>query len=67
MKAGIAVDDWKLPVFRRRLTEAGFKYKDAGALMIGVTFLTVEYDDMLKLKRVLEACQGECREAKANG
>lgn len=61
MKAGIAVDDWKLPIFRKRLTEAGYDYEDAGALTAGTTLLTVETGDMLALTKVLEACQAECR------
>lgn len=60
MKAGIAVDNWKLPVFRRRLTDAGFVYTDAGDFTHNTTFLTVETNDMLKLKKVLEQCQREC-------
>lgn len=60
MRAGIAVDDWKLPVFRKRLTEAGFEYQDGGALTAAATLLTVETADVLKLKRVIERCQAEC-------
>jgi hypothetical protein len=60
MKAGIAVDDWKLPVFRRRLTEAGYTYEDAGPLTGAVTLLKVETDNLLKLKATLEECQAEC-------
>lgn len=60
-KAGIAVDDWKLPVFRERLTAAGYTYEDAGEAMPGITMLTVVTDDLLKLKGVLEGCQAECR------
>jgi hypothetical protein len=63
MKAGIAVDNWKLPVFRKRLTEAGYEYKDAGGLTGDTTILTVETTDILKLKKVLERCQAECRAA----
>lgn len=61
MKAGIAVDNWKLPVFRKRLKEAGYEYRDGGALTGDTTLLTVEADDMLALKKVLESCQAECR------
>ena len=64
MKAGIAVDNWKLPVFRKRLTEAGYAYDDAGELTPGTTLLTVKMTDMLALKKVLERCQSECREMK---
>ena len=64
MKAGIAVDNWKLPVFRDRLTAAGYKYEDGGALTGDTTLLTVQTDNMLKLKKVLEECQAACREMK---
>lgn len=61
MKAGIAVDNWKLPVFRRRLEAAGYQYQDGGPLTADATLLTVETADMLALKKVIEACQAACR------
>lgn len=61
MKAAIGVDDWKLPVFRKRLKEAGYDYKEVGALTADTTLLTVVTDDMIALQRVLEKCQAECR------
>lgn len=64
MKATIAVDNWKLPVFRRRLEAAGYKYEDAGPFTGDTTILTVETNDLLRLKRVLEECQAECRRRK---
>jgi hypothetical protein len=64
MKAGIVVDNWKLHVFRKRLTAAGYTYKDGGPMPGDTTLLTVETNDMLKLKRVLEECQAECRKMK---
>ena len=67
-KSGIVVDDWKLPVFRRRLTEAGFTYSDKGEFTAGTTVLTVDFEesDFTKLKGVLEASQAECRRQRAN-
>jgi len=32
MKAGVAVDDWKLPVFRKLLSEAGFEFTECPGL-----------------------------------
>lgn len=64
MKAGIALDDWKLPVFRKRLEAAGYEYHDAGGLTANTTVLTVETSDILRLKRVIEECQAECRKMK---
>lgn len=63
MKAGIAVDNWKLPVFRKRLTEAGYVYKDAGALTHDTTLLQVETDGVTALAEVIAACQAECSAA----
>lgn len=63
-KAGIAVDDWKLPVFRKRLKAAGYTYEDAGSLTPGTTTLTVQTDNILALKKVLEQCQSECAKQK---
>lgn len=60
MKVGIVIDNWKLPVFRKRLTDAGFGYTDAGGLTSNSTVLTVETDNILKLKRVIEDCQLAC-------
>lgn len=64
MKAGIAVDNWKLRTFRRMLSEAGYTYVDGGALTHDATLLTVETDDVLKLKEILEKCQAACRRIK---
>lgn len=64
MKAGIAVDNWKLPVFREQLTKAGYKYEDGGAVTGDVTLLTVVTDDLVSLRSLLERCQAICRTAK---
>jgi hypothetical protein len=63
-KAGIVVDDWKLPVFRRRLKEAGFEFEEKGNLTKGSSVLTVQTNNLLRLKGVLEAAQRECRKSK---
>lgn len=60
MKAGIVVDDWKLPVFRERLTAAGFTYTDAGGLTHDTTVLTVVTDDVSRLGDIVKECQREC-------
>jgi hypothetical protein len=67
MKAGIAVDNWKLPIFRKRLTDAGYEYEDGGALTGDTTLLTVETENTLALQKLLESCQSECRKAHEKG
>lgn len=66
LRVGIAVDNWKLPVFRRLLTEAGYAYRDGGALTAETTFLKVETSNILDLKSVIERCQEECRKEQGN-
>ena len=61
MKIGITLDNWKLPVFRQMLSNAGYVYKDAGALIGDTTLLTVETEDRDGVQRVLERAQAACR------
>lgn len=64
MKAGIAVDDWKLPVFRKRLEDAGFAYEDKGALTGDTTLLQVSTYDSEGLARVVKRANDECARMK---
>lgn len=61
MKAGIVLDDWKLPVFRKALTEGGYAYEDKGEATIGTTLLHVEFTDPEHLRRVVEGAADECK------
>ena len=65
MKAAIALDDWKLVVFRKRLTEAGYEYEDAGEFTPGVTILHVEYTELRPLATLVAACQDECERSRS--
>lgn len=59
-KAGIALDDWKLPIFRQRLEQAGYAYEDGGAPAPGVTILNVQFLDQAHLTRVVTEANAEC-------
>lgn len=61
MKAGIIVDDWKLAVFRKALTDAGYTYKDGGEVKPGLTLLTVQFTDQAALQKVLQEAADECK------
>lgn len=67
MKAGIVVDNWKLPVFRKRLTKAGYDYRDGGAITVDTSLLLVETNNTLALKKVLERCETECQTMRWRG
>ena len=64
IKAVIVLEDWKLPIFRKRLESAGFEYKDKGAFTVDSTMLHVETDDLSGLNKVLKNCYKECEKLK---
>lgn len=59
--AAIALDDWKLPIFRKRLKKAGYEYEDAGGFAGQNTILKVKYTDLKHLTKVVTKCEDECR------
>jgi hypothetical protein len=59
MRVGIALHDWKLPIFERHLSQAGYAYKKGAGLTADTFFLYVETDDAMALKKVVVAAQKE--------
>lgn len=59
MKVGIVVDTWKLSIFERRLTRAGYSYTNFGEMTEGVTTLTVVTDNPEALLAVTQAANTE--------
>ena len=59
MKACIAVDDWKLDLFRRRLVEAGYEFTEGPGLAADTRHLYVEAGDATALARVVGAANAE--------
>ena len=55
MKAGIAIDKWKLPVFDRHLSEAGYTYKKGPGLTKDTLFLKVKFDDLKAFETLVRA------------
>jgi hypothetical protein len=64
MRVGIALDPWKLEVFKRRLDDAGFTYeiKTGGDPLF--TLLIVEVERAAILQPVVEAANNECARRK---
>lgn len=60
MRAGIAVDNWKLPVFREKLKAAGYTYEDKGEITPDSTMLMVETTDIVALGKVVTAANVAC-------
>ena len=66
MKAAIALDDWKLPIFDRRLTSAGYSYEKHPGLTNDTLTLTVITDDVEALEKVVRAANTEAAARKGN-
>lgn len=59
--AGIALDTWKLPIFRRRLDEAGYSYTEHPGITKDTSMLNVKTERLAPLQRVIEAAQLEAK------
>ena len=63
-KAAVMIDDWKLPIFKRILDDAGYKYAQLPGLTADTICLQVEYDFVSTLKPFIEKAQTECGKIK---
>lgn len=59
MKAGIAIDNWKFPIFERRLKQAGYSFERADGLTEEAMVLTVVTDNLEALGIVVQAANTE--------
>lgn len=57
--AAFVIDDWKLPIFKRHLDQAGYAFENAGAFTAGTTILKVETDNLEALATVARAAAKE--------
>lgn len=64
--AGIAIDNWKLPIFKRHLDAGGFSYTEHPGLTADALVLKVETPTIAILQPVVEAAQQECGNARKN-
>lgn len=44
IRAGIAIDTWKFPIFERHLSDAGFEYEQAPGAADDTLLLTVQIE-----------------------
>lgn len=59
--AGIAIDNWKLEIFRKHLDEAGYSYTEHPGLTPEAMILKVKTERLAPLQRVIERAQKECK------
>ena len=64
MKAGIVVDNWKLKIFDKVLTDAGYKYEKFDGPGPNISTLTVQTDDLLKMQTVVKEANDKARRSK---
>ena len=64
-KAAVVVDDWKIPIFKKHLDAAGFKYEPAVSFTANTSILKVYYEWVHELKPVVEAAMLECASGSA--
>ena len=60
--AGVGLDDWKIPVFKKHLDAAGYKYEEPAHFTEGTSILMVHYEWVHELQPTIEAAQRECAE-----
>jgi hypothetical protein len=64
--AGIAIDNWKLQIFRRHLEAGGFSYTEHPGLTSDAMILKVKTPTIAALQPIVEAAQKECGNARKN-
>jgi hypothetical protein len=57
--AGIAIDAWKLEIFRRHLAQAAYQFEEGPGLTEGTLWLKVRTTDVLALGKVVKAANDE--------
>lgn len=63
LKVGICIDDWKLPIFERKLLNHGYQYEKAGALTEDTLVLVVMTNSVKELEAVVRAANLEAAES----
>lgn len=59
LKVAIAIDEWKLPIFERRLSQAGYAYEKGVGLTADTLLLTVQAENIEALGVVVKAANTE--------
>lgn len=62
--AGVAIDNWKLSIFKKHLDAAGYTYEPPKPFTEGTMLLRVNYRWVHELQPIIEAAERECRRSK---
>lgn len=66
MRAAVALEKWKRPIFERHLKDAGYTFEEGKGLTDDTMFFYVEFHDAKALEVVVRAAQAEATRSKAN-
>jgi len=58
--AAVAIDDWKLPTFKRHLDAVGYSYTVGPGVTHDTLILKVKFEWVRELKPIIEAANAEC-------
>lgn len=64
LKAAIAIDDWKLPIFERHLSKAGYTFEQLPGVTGDSLFLMVNSLSFKDLEKVVRAANTEARKSR---
>ena len=59
--AGIMIDDWKFPIFKKRLTDTGYSFTKLPGITKDTLLLQVETESLESLKLTVEKINAELR------
>lgn len=62
--AGVAIDAWKLAIFKKHLDAAGYTFTEGPGLVPDTKLLKVDYEWVHRLQPIIEAANAECRKQK---
>ena len=64
MKTAIALDSWKLDIFKTVLTDAGYSFSEKPGLTQDMIILQVETDNLSRLEYYVKKCQRAAKTSK---
>jgi len=64
IRAGVFIDAWKLPIFKRHLSEAKYSFSEHPGLTPDTLQLHVMTNSVLDLKPIIEAANAEAQRGK---
>lgn len=60
-KAAVVIDNWKLPIFERHLTQAGYNFQNTGSFTEDSLVLQVMTENLTALEAVVRAAHTEAK------